>query len=47
VDAATGVRFDVLSPAQEAQYSYAAGSASTPGRIVLDTGSNSFELAWA
>ena len=46
VDAAAGVRFDVLSPAQEAQYSYAAGSVSTPGRIVLDAGSNSFELAW-
>jgi hypothetical protein len=42
----TGIRFDVLSPTQEADYSYAAGSVRTPGRIVLDAGSNSFELAW-
>jgi hypothetical protein len=46
VNAATKVRFDVLTPAQEAEYGYAAGSVSTPGRIVLDAGSNSFELAW-
>jgi hypothetical protein len=46
VNAATKVRFDVLSPVQEAEYSYAAGSVGTPGRIVLDAGSNSFELAW-
>jgi len=42
----TGVAFDVLSPAQEAEYSYVAGAVRTPGRIVLDPGSNSFELAW-
>ena len=46
VQQATGVRFDVLSPMQEAVYSYVAGSVRTPGRIVLDAGSNSFELAW-
>jgi hypothetical protein len=46
VKEATGIRFDVLSPTQEADYSYAAGSVRTPGRIVLDAGSNSFELAW-
>lgn len=42
----TGIRFDVLSPTQEAVYSYVAGSVRMPGRIVLDPGSNSFELAW-
>jgi hypothetical protein len=36
----------VLSPTQEAVYSYVAGSVRMPGRIVLDPGSNSFELAW-
>ena len=46
VNAATKVRFDVLSPAQEAEYGYVAGAVGTPGRIVLDAGSNSFELAW-
>jgi hypothetical protein len=46
VNAATRTRFDVLTPAQEAEYGYAAGSVSTPGRIVLDAGSNSFQLAW-
>jgi Ppx/GppA phosphatase family protein len=46
VNAATGVRFDVLSPTQEAEYAYVAGAVGTPGRIVLDPGSNSFELAW-
>ena len=46
VIAATGVRFDVLGGGQEAGYSYAAGSVGSPGRIVLDAGSNSFELAW-
>jgi hypothetical protein len=46
VNAATKVRFDVLTPAQEAEYGYAAGSVGTPGRIVLDAGSNSFQLAW-
>ena len=30
VDAATGIRFDVLSPKQEAEHSYTAGSVSTP-----------------
>jgi hypothetical protein len=46
VKEATGIPFDVLSPTQEAVYSYAAGSVLTAGRIVLDPGSNSFELAW-
>jgi hypothetical protein len=46
VKEATGIRFDVLSPTQEGLYSYAAGSVRTPGRIVVDAGSNSFELAW-
>ncbi len=46
VKAATGVAFDVLSPRQEAEYSYMAASVNTPGRLVLDAGSNSFELAW-
>jgi hypothetical protein len=46
VNEATGIRFDVLSPTQEAVYSYVAGSVRTPGRIVLDPGSNSFQLSW-
>lgn len=46
VKAATGVAIDVLSPAQEAEYSYVAAAVGAPGRIVLDPGSNSFELAW-
>jgi len=46
VRAATGVDFEVLTPKQEADYSYVAASVNTPGRIVLDPGSNSFELAW-
>ena len=46
VNAATKVRFDVLTPAQEAENGYAAGSVVTPGRLVLDAGSNSFQLAW-
>jgi hypothetical protein len=43
---ATGIRVDVLSPTQEAVYAYVAGSVRTPGRIVLDSGSNSFQLSW-
>ena len=43
---ATGIRVDVLSPIQEAVYAYVAGSVRTPGRIVLDSGSNSFQLSW-
>jgi Ppx/GppA phosphatase family len=46
VKAETGVTIEVLSAAQEAEYSYVAAAAGTPGRIVLDPGSNSFELAW-
>jgi len=46
VQATTGVSFDVLTPRQEADFAYVAASAGTPGRIVLDPGSNSFELAW-
>jgi hypothetical protein len=46
VMAATGLEFDVLSPVQEASYGYAAASLNTPGRLVLDPGSNSFQLAW-
>jgi len=46
VKAATGIGFDVLSPMQEAAYSYVAGSFRRPGRIVLDAGSNSFQLSW-
>jgi hypothetical protein len=46
VQSATGVTLDVLSPEQEAIYSYVAASLGAPGRIVLDPGSNSFELAW-
>ena len=46
VKAATGLAFDVLDPRQEAEYSYVAASVNTPGRLVLDAGSNSFELAW-
>jgi hypothetical protein len=37
---------DVLSREQEAEYSYSAAALNRPGRLVLDTGSNSFELAW-
>ena len=43
---ANGIRVDVLSPTQEAVYAYVAGSVRTPGRIVLDSGSNSFQLSW-
>ena len=43
---ATAIRVDVLSPTQEAVYAYVAGSVRTPGRIVLDSGSNSFQLSW-
>jgi hypothetical protein len=46
VNAATGIDFDVLSPAQEAAFGYIAGSVNTPGRIVLDPGSNSFQISW-
>jgi hypothetical protein len=42
----TGVTMEVLTAAQEAEYAYIAGAAGAPGRIVLDPGSNSFELAW-
>ncbi len=42
----TGVLLSVLTPAQEAEYSYVAAAVGAPGRIVLDPGSNSFELAW-
>src|SRR5262249_25162526 len=35
-----------LTPVQEADYSYVAAAVGMPGRIVLDPGSNSFELAW-
>jgi hypothetical protein len=44
--AETGVDVSVLSREQEAEYSYSAASLNTAGRIVLDPGSNSFELAW-
>ena len=46
VKAETGLDFDVLSPRQEAEYGYVAGSIDTPGRLVLDPGSNSFQIAW-
>jgi len=46
VKTATGLDFDVLSPVQEADYGYVAASVNTPGRIVLDAGSNSFQIAW-
>ena len=46
VRARTGVGFEVLSGKQEADYGYLAASLDTPGRIVLDPGSNSFQLAW-
>jgi len=42
----TGLLFEVLSPEQEAEYGYVAASVNTPGRIVLDPGSNSFQIAW-
>lgn len=44
--AATGVALDVLAPRQEAEYGYLAASLGVPGRIVLDPGSNSFQLSW-
>ena len=46
VKAETGLDFDVLGPRQEAEYGYVAGSLDTPGRLVLDPGSNSFQIAW-
>jgi hypothetical protein len=46
VKADTGVTIDVLSPAQESDFSYVAAAVGASGRIVLDPGSNSFELAW-
>jgi hypothetical protein len=42
----TGLLFEVLTPEQEAEYGYVAAAANTPGRLVLDPGSNSFEIAW-
>ena len=46
VRTATGVALDVLTPRQEAEYGHVAASLGTPGRIVLDPGSNSFQLSW-
>jgi Ppx/GppA phosphatase family len=46
VKAQTGVEFAVLNPKQEAEQAYVAAAIGAPGRIVLDPGSNSFELAW-
>ena len=46
VKAETGLAVDVLSREQEAEYSYSAAALNRPGRVVLDSGSNSFELAW-
>jgi hypothetical protein len=46
VKTATGIDFAVLSPTEEAASGYVAGSVNTPGRIVLDPGSNSFQIAW-
>ncbi|PYR59109.1 MAG: hypothetical protein DMF85_08750 [Acidobacteria bacterium] len=42
----TGLNVEVLTPAQEAEFAYVAAAAGASGRIVLDPGSNSFELAW-
>jgi hypothetical protein len=42
----TGLDVDVLSPAQEAEYGYVAASLNAPGRVVLDPGSNSFQVSW-
>ncbi len=42
----TGLDFDVLTPKQEADYGYLAATLGAPGRLVLDPGSNSFEIAW-
>jgi len=42
----TGLLFEVLTAEQEAEYGYVAASANTPGRLVLDPGSNSFQIAW-
>jgi hypothetical protein len=46
VRSATGLDVDVLTPAQEAEYGYVAASLNVPGRVVLDPGSNSFQLSW-
>lgn len=46
VKAATGVDFNVLSPAQEAEFGYAAAALNAPGHIVVDPGSNSFQISW-
>lgn len=42
----TGTTIDVLSPEQEARYGYLAATHGTRGRIVLDPGSNSFQITW-
>jgi hypothetical protein len=42
----TGISFGVLSASQGADLGYIAGALATPGRIVLDPGSNSFQLSW-
>src|SRR5262249_20436161 len=46
VKADTGLDFAVLSPRLEAEYGYVAATLDTPGRVVLDPGSNSFQISW-
>jgi hypothetical protein len=46
VKAQTGLAIDVLSPTQEGTYGYSAATYDTPQHIVIDPGSNSFQLAF-
>ena len=42
--AKTGITIDVLTPDQEARYGYAAATRGRPGYLVVDAGSNSFQI---
>jgi hypothetical protein len=46
LSAATGLTLEVLTPEQEGIYGYAAATRNAPGRIALDPGSNSFQIAF-
>jgi hypothetical protein len=46
VAARTGLGFEVLTPEREAQLGYAAATHAMPGHVVVDPGSNSFQVTW-
>ena len=46
VKRATGVDIDVLSPAKEGQFGYVSATRLQPGKVVVDPGSNSFQIAF-